>query len=468
MQGQVADIDEYCDGWAMHRYQPDYETYLDEYLTEIDGFANTDIWVTEMGWSSRNGSAVSDAYSWSTTMTYQTVATNLQTFYDDIKDRVKAIFFYHIHDFTAVGANNSRENFFGALSYDTAWCDWMDMPYISDKVRSLIATTIAGDPNAQWFGVSDAFSGVPTGAWSTADKQITRRRDLPDTAHVPVGQGSALTHYRRLAVFSNKLSGSHNLASLPLGLITLQRGVSEWPSSGAVVIGGKRITYTSRGFNDQSQVGYLAGCSASTGTYANGTDVELQSTYDASAGNTNIRTMLIRDSVTTDNTFYRFQPGMLRKFYVSVRCSDILTSGSDSVVWQFKQKPDASMPPILAMYETPDGFLLRHNVSRIPIDLIEWDSGDGVDKTVWTRWAFEVLFDSDPAVGYVQVYADFDNSGTLDDVSSGKIYAQTCYAEGNADGVGTVCCVSVGPYQQAGEGPGLWRDYSGVQVVDNG
>jgi hypothetical protein len=234
-----------------------------------------------------------------------------------------------------------------------------------------------------------------------------------------------------------------------------------------VVIGGKRITYTSRGFNDQSQVGYLAGCSASTGTYANGTDVELQSTYDASVSNTQIRSQLLRDSATGDNTFYRFQPGMLRKFYISVRCSDLVAAGSDSQVWQIKQKPDGTMPPILAMLETPGGFVLRQNVSRTPIDLAEWDATDGLDKTVWTRWAFEILFDSDPAVGYVRVFADFDNSGTLDDLT-GKLYAQTCYAAGNAEGVGTAACVSIGPYQAWGEGPGLWRDYSGVQVVDNG
>lgn len=469
MQGSVANIGDYAEGWAAHRYQTDYDAYIDEYATEISGFAHPEIWVTEMGWSSRNGTAVSDAYGWPTTMTYQDVANNLQTFYDTVKSKVKAIFLYHIHDFTTVGANNSRENFFGALSYDTAWGDWKDKPYISDKVRTLLRAEALSDPTV-WQGVSDAFS---QGGWSSADTQITRRSDLPDTAHVPIGQGSALTHYRRLSRFAGKLNGTHNLAALPFGLISLKRGVSEWPASGTVLIDGKQITYTSRGFNDQAQVGYLAGCSASTGSYPDGTWVELQSLYDAGADNDNVRTQLLRDSTVDGQTFYRFDSGMKRRLYLSVRCADPnpIVGDSEPQIWQIKQKPDGKMPPILSFVEGLDYFVLRQNVSRNPVELARFDSGDGLDKSVWTRWCFEIKFDSDPTVGYVQAFADLDNSGTLTDLT-GKLYCQTAYAEGNVEGVGTRACLSIGPYSSAyatpDGAPGIYRDYSGIQVVDNG
>jgi hypothetical protein len=78
-------------------------------------------------------------------MTYATVAGHLQNYYDTVKTKVHAIFYYHIHDFTPHGANNQRENYFGALAWDTGWntnpARWKDKAYLSDKVRELVAIT---------------------------------------------------------------------------------------------------------------------------------------------------------------------------------------------------------------------------------------------------------------------------------------------------------------------------------------
>ncbi len=378
------------------------------------------------------------------------------------------------------------------LFWDYVVADFDQRPIISDKVYSTGATDTQGsrghiieiaasprpsvpavlkedlaataDPTTNlWYGVTDGFAGVPTGAWSVADTQVTWESTSPDSSHVPVNAGASCTHYRRLKVFGLQLSGSQDLASLPGGVLTLDGSTAAWPTSGTVIVNGtQKVTYTGRTGST------LTGCSASTGTYGTGTWVELQSTYDASAGNLSVRTMLVRDSVSTPITFYRFEPGMKRTLYMSTRCTPTeMILNDQSMVWQFKQKPDAKMPPILGLREVPGGFALRQNVSRNPIDIATFDSGDGCNKDEWIRWGFEVYFDADPAVGYVRVFADFNQSGTLSD-KTGKIYTQTCYAEGNSDGVGTVACLSVGPYHSALDAPALYRDYSGIQVVDNG
>ncbi len=110
------DIEDYCDGWTIHRYQTDYETYIDAILAQT----TKPLWITEIGFATDDGLSLDDNYTaWPVDMTYADAADAMQDYYDYLRSkgsRVAAMYVYRGADGSAHGANGDKENYFGVLN----------------------------------------------------------------------------------------------------------------------------------------------------------------------------------------------------------------------------------------------------------------------------------------------------------------------------------------------------------------
>jgi hypothetical protein len=112
---RVPNIEDYCDGWTVHRYQTDYSSYLDTVLSKI----SKPLWITEFGLASDDGNSLASNYSsWPVNMSYATAATNLQTVYDTIRAKpgIGGLVMYRGADGAAHGASTDKEDYFGTVT----------------------------------------------------------------------------------------------------------------------------------------------------------------------------------------------------------------------------------------------------------------------------------------------------------------------------------------------------------------
>lgn len=317
---------------------------------------------------------------------------------------------------------------------------------------------ITADPTSLWKANQSAFS---SGSLAASDLQITRLSSSPDP-HVPVGQISPPSNYRRLGVTETTANGSQTVPASTLTVTSTANfpdpATISQPYSTCSIDGVTSFRYTGKTLTT------LTGCSnwSQTTTVANGAFVRVQSIYDAGAPNSSYRTQLVNNSST--NTFYAFTPGVERILYLSVRRqnpSPLAPHGTGSSNWaaaqllQIKETNAGGLPPIIAMGEHRDGAVLVQNYNRNPVLLGNFDFAPGL----WVRFALAIKTSNDPAVGYVQLWGDLDGAGSLVDLS-GQIFCRTAY-----DGViaGSTSTLSIGPYYEMIK-PAIYRDYAGVQV----
>lgn len=135
----VPNIEDYIDGWSIHRYQADYELFIDGLIN----YTTKPVWITEMGFANDDGATFASNYAgWPTNPTGAQSATNLQTFYDTVRAKpdVGAIFIFGGEDSASHLASTDFQLYFGVQSVVVGPNTLSDKPSYTDKVKSLITT----------------------------------------------------------------------------------------------------------------------------------------------------------------------------------------------------------------------------------------------------------------------------------------------------------------------------------------
>jgi hypothetical protein len=119
-------------------------------------------------------------------------------------------------------------------------------------------------------------------------------------------------------------------------------------------------------------------------------------------------------------TFALFREGEHRITFVSLRlpANYPLSNPNSQVVTQMKQTEPADNgegTPVLALHAEANQWRLFHSSSvDASAETVELWSAPAKAAT-WTRFAFDVVYSQDPAVGKVRVYADLNGDGDASD-----------------------------------------------------
>ncbi len=137
----VPDLGSYAAGWTAHPYGPQWNTSVDNLIsqTRSKGAPDLPLWFTEWGVSSDDGRCLNDNFGWDKCMTYAAAADALTTTISGMRarygSRLAAVYLYHAHDLKASGSSNDREAYFGALQLDKS-----SKGAYTTAVKSLLST----------------------------------------------------------------------------------------------------------------------------------------------------------------------------------------------------------------------------------------------------------------------------------------------------------------------------------------
>lgn len=120
----VPDLGTRIIGWTAHTYGPkaNWQTMIDHLIswTQAHGAPSSlPIYVTEFGFSSDNGSCLSNNYGWNPCLTYAQAAEDLSSdvseFLSTYGSRVAAMMLYEVSDLSPTHATTEREQYFGTF-----------------------------------------------------------------------------------------------------------------------------------------------------------------------------------------------------------------------------------------------------------------------------------------------------------------------------------------------------------------
>ncbi len=166
--------------------------------------------------------------------------------------------------------------------------------------------------------------------------------------------------------------------------------------------------------------------------------------------------------------FYR--EGTRRITFVSIRIPKSTPIGElFRVVYQNKQVQPYDSPEQASMVELQ----VRDGLWRLDVDYRNvWKAP--AQAGVWARFAFDVVYSRDPAVGSVRVEADLDGDGSFEERSELRSLAtlrtEVAGVLGPPEGDSIPSHLRAGIYQDAGyacplEGPGCSIDVDNLQVL---
>ena len=165
-----------------------------------------------------------------------------------------------------------------------------------------------------------------------------------------------------------------------------------------------------------------------------------------------------------------YQEGTRRITFISIRIPKSTPVGElFRVVYQNKQAQPYDSPEQASMMELQ----VRDGLWRLDVDYRNVWKGRA-QTGVWARFAFDVVYSRDPAVGSILMEADLDGDGSFEERSEPRSLA-TLRTEGPGylgppEGDSIPSHLRAGIYQDAGyacplEGPGCSIDIDNVQVL---
>jgi hypothetical protein len=125
MFSAVPNLGAYVGGWVSHPYGPGWKTSIEDIVHQAAAHgapSSIPIDVTEWGLSTDGGRCLSENYGWNPCMSYQEAAETLSSSVAGIRQllgsRMGLFLLYQIRDQAPSGANNEREEYFGALQHE--------------------------------------------------------------------------------------------------------------------------------------------------------------------------------------------------------------------------------------------------------------------------------------------------------------------------------------------------------------
>ena len=117
----------------------------------------------------------------------------------------------------------------------------------------------------------------------------------------------------------------------------------------------------------------------------------------------------------TPPTFNLYQEGEHRITFMSFRLPNSypLSNTAWQVVMQMKQTQptDSDSSPAISLSAQGDQWRLFQTPSHDPINQTVQEWSAPAQKNVWTRFAFDVTYSQDPAIGKIKIYADLNGDG---------------------------------------------------------